>query len=302
MKIAITGGTGFIGSRLADNLNSQGHHVYILTRNPDKYENSEYRTYVGWLKDEFTPEAQLSDLDAIVNLAGESINGRWTKKKKQSILDSRIEATEGILQLIEKLDKKPEVLVNGSAVGFYGNSETEAFTEETTTPGDGFLAEVVSEWESRAAQAEKLGVRTAFLRFGVVLGEEGALPRIAIPYKLMAGGQVGSGEQWMSWIHVDDLIGLIEFALTNKHVTGPVNATAPNPKRNKDFGQILGTVLGRPHWLPAPAFAVKTVLGEMSTLVLDGQHVLPKKAEELGYRFQYPELKQALEEIYVTSA
>ncbi|MCP3028857.1 TIGR01777 family oxidoreductase [Halobacillus sp. A5] len=298
MNIAITGGTGFVGQTLTNALIEEGHHVYILTRNPDKHHDTNHITFVGWLKEEFSPWEELPEIHAFVNLAGESLNsGRWTEEKKRSIMNSRIDATEGVLEIIEKSHTKPGVLVNASAVGYYGNSKTKTFTEETTKPGNDFLASVVEEWEKRAVKASDLNVRTVFVRFGIILGEEGALPKMIIPYRLMAGGNLGSGEQWMSWVHIDDAAGLIQFAIKEEKLQGPLNGTAPHPMRNKDFGQILGEVLNRPHWIPAPAFALKTALGEMSTLLLDGQSVMPKKAVEHGYSFKYPELKPALQSI-----
>ncbi|WP_406945680.1 TIGR01777 family oxidoreductase [Halobacillus sp. SY10] len=298
MKIAITGGTGFVGTQLKEKFVQEGHDVYILTRSPKKYKGTNQVTYVGWLKEEFHPEKELPVLDAIVNLAGESLNsGRWTEERKQSILESRIKSTEGVLYLIDALPEKPEVLVNASAVGYYGQSKTKTFTEETTEPGNDFLANVVEEWEARASQAAEKGVRTVYVRFGIILGEEGALPKMTLPYKMMIGGNLGSGEQWMSWVHIDDVIGLVHFAIQNKDIHGPLNGTAPNPKRNKDFGQTLGDVLNRPHWIPAPSFALKAALGDMSTLLLDGQCVIPKKAMASGYTFHYPELQAALSSV-----
>ncbi|MGI8314977.1 TIGR01777 family oxidoreductase [Halobacillus mangrovi] len=298
MNIVVTGGTGFVGGQLTKQLTSEGHHVYILTRSPEKHEDTDSVTYVGWLKDDYHPEEHLPAIQAIVNLAGESLNsGRWTEERKRSILNSRIQATEGVIELIDRLPEKPQVLVNASAVGFYGNSKTKTFTEETTEAAHNFLGNVVYEWEERASKAAEKGVRTVYVRFGIILGEEGALPKMILPYKFMIGGNLGSGEQWMSWVHIDDVVGLIDFAIHHKEVEGPMNGTAPNPKRNKDFGEILGDVLNRPHWIPAPAFALKTALGEMSTLLLDGQSVIPKKAIAYGYHFKYPELKPALESI-----
>ncbi|MFC7064211.1 TIGR01777 family oxidoreductase [Halobacillus seohaensis] len=298
MKIAITGGTGFVGTKLTNELVHAGHYVYILTRNPDQHYDTDKTTYVGWLQEKYTPWDELPTLDAIVNLAGESLHsGRWTNAKKKSIMDSRIEATEGVLELIRHLKTPPEVLINASAVGFYGQSKTKTFTEETEKPGNDFLANVVVEWEKRANKARDLSVRPVFVRFGIILGENGALPKMTIPYKLMIGGNLGSGDQWMSWIHVDDVAGLIQFAIQEKKVEGPLNGTAPNPKRNKDFGQTLGKVIGRPHWMPAPSFAIQSVLGEMSVLLLEGQSVIPKKATLHGYEFQYPELESALKAI-----
>ncbi|MFD2925163.1 TIGR01777 family oxidoreductase [Halobacillus naozhouensis] len=298
MKFAITGGTGFVGSKLTDKLTREGHHVYILTRNPQKHNDTENVSYIGWLKDEFAPWEYLPSVDAIVNLAGESLSsGRWTDERKRNIMNSRIQATEGVIDLIERMDRKPEVLVNASAVGYYGKSDTKTFTEETDQPGSDFLANVVVEWEKRAAKAQNFGVRTVYIRFGLILGEEGALPKMILPYKLLVGGNLGSGEQWMSWIHVKDVVELITHSVNTPSMEGPINGTAPNPKRNTDFGQTLASVLGRPHWITAPSFALKTILGDMSTLLLDGQSVMPKKAKAQGYTFLFPELKQALQSI-----
>ncbi|WP_226585112.1 TIGR01777 family oxidoreductase [Halobacillus litoralis] len=298
MKIAITGGTGFVGTQLTKRLKDEGHDLYILTRSPDQYTDTEQVTYIGWLKDEYNPAEQLPALDAIVNLAGESLNsGRWTEERKQSIMNSRIKATEGVIDIIERLPQKPAVLVNASAVGYYGQSKTKTFTEETSRPGNDFLANVVVEWEERASKAIEHGVRTVYVRFGIILGEEGALPKMVLPYKMMVGGNLGSGEQWMSWIHIEDVVGIIDFAIKNDEVNGPLNGTAPNPKRNKDFGETLGSVMNRPHWLPVPSIALKAALGDMSTLLLDGQSVIPKKALTQGYTFNFPELKPALQSI-----
>ncbi|MCA0984035.1 TIGR01777 family oxidoreductase [Halobacillus yeomjeoni] len=300
MNIVVTGGTGFVGRHLTETLVREGHHVYILTRSPENKENTGSVTYVGWLKEEYDPSEHLPHIDAIVNLAGESLNsGRWTEERKKSILNSRLDATQGVLDLIDRLPKKPEVLVNASAVGYYGQSKTKTFTEETTTPGNDFLANVVTQWEDRASQAVEKGLRTVYVRFGIILGEEGALPKMILPYKMMIGGNLGSGEQWMSWVHIQDVVGLIDFAIHHKEIEGPLNGTAPEPKRNKDFGKILSDVLNRPHWIPAPAFALKIALGDMSTLLLNGQCVVPKKATTRGYHFRYPELKTALESILV---
>ncbi|KGX94030.1 multidrug MFS transporter [Pontibacillus halophilus JSM 076056 = DSM 19796] len=298
MRIAVTGGTGFVGTHLTRKLVDEGHELFILTRSPEKHHDTNRIHYVGWLKDQFKPEDELLHLDAIVNLAGENLNeGRWTEEQKNKIHNSRIEATDAVIELMKRLESPPKILVNASAVGFYGTSRTEQFTEETTTPGDDFLAHVTAEWENRAQQAEELGVRTSYLRFGVILGEEGALQKMVLPYKLYAGGNIGDGEQWMSWIHIQDVVGLLVFALTNEHVSGPLNVTAPTPKRNKDMGRTIATVLNKPHWIPAPAKALKLALGEMSTLVLNGQYVYPKKALELGYEFKYPNLEPALQNI-----
>lgn len=299
MNIAVAGGTGFVGKALTTKLRQEGHQVFVLTRHPKRYDNQDI-TYIKWLGKNDHPEKQLPKLDAIVNLAGESLNsGRWTVERKKRILNSRLKTTGAIIALIDKLEEKPTALINASAVGYYGTSEENIYTEETKTPGTDFLADVVSQWEATAQQAEQYTVRTVFLRFGVILGEEGALPKMAVPFQLYAGGKVGSGEQWLSWIHIDDVVGLILFSILNNQASGPINATAPNPKRNRDFGKLLAKVLKRPFWLPAPTLMLNLLLGEMSMLLLQGQYVLPRKAQELGYKFIYPELTPALESIFI---
>ncbi|HEX7064667.1 MAG TPA: TIGR01777 family oxidoreductase [Bacillales bacterium] len=296
MHVVITGGTGFVGQELTNSLINDGHKVSILTRNPAGKPEKRNVTYVKWLADGAEPEKELQNVDAIVNLAGESINsGRWTAKRKQQILDSRVKATKSVMGIIEKLDRKPDVLVNASAVGYYGMSESETFTEEAQVHADDFLAGVVRRWEKEAAQAEAHGVRTVFARFGVIFGEEdGALPRMVLPYKLGVGGTVGSGKQWLSWVHIDDVAGMIRFAIENPAVKGPLNVTAPEPEKMKEIGQTIGEIMHRPHWMPVPDFAMKAALGEMSNLLLKGQRVLPQKAERHGYNFHHPLLKPAL--------
>ncbi|WP_349409482.1 TIGR01777 family oxidoreductase [Pseudalkalibacillus sp. SCS-8] len=298
MKIAISGGTGFVGEALTDHFTSQGHHVFILTRNPSGKPVKEHVTYVKWLTDDAETD-QLTGIDAIINLAGETINGRWTEEKKEKILSSRIQATREILKIIESMESKPHTLINASAIGYYGTSESEKFDENTTRSGDDFLAKVTEEWESEAQKAEQYGVRVVLTRFGIILDkDEGALPRMALPYKLYAGGPLGSGDQWYSWIHIRDVVGLMDYILHQETIEGPVNATSPHPVQMDDFGRILGKALGRPHWLPLPGFVLRTALGEMSTLILDGQKVFPEKALKHGYKFTYPTLNSALTAIY----
>lgn len=299
MNIAITGGTGFVGNALTDSLIKDGHHPYILTRYPSGKPAKTNVTYVEWLGENSRPEKDLHGIDAIVNLAGESINsGRWTEERKKRILNSRIEATREVVRIIGELEQKPEVLVNASAIGFYGMSETETFTEESASIADDFLAKVVQRWENEAEQAEEHGVRPVFTRFGIILGEEGALPRMVLPYKMFAGGTVGSGEQWLSWVHIDDVAGMIRFAIENEQILGPLNVTTPHPEKMRAFGKEIGKVLNRPHWIPAPGFALKIALGEMSSLVLNGQRVLPEKAQKHSYSFHYQNLHDALQNIF----
>lgn len=295
MRVAIAGGTGFLGSVLARLLEENGHEAIILTRRQET--SSEFRK-VCYLTEGACPEQELGNVDAFVNLAGTSINaGKWTERRKQDILSSRITATDEVVRIISKMDKKPDVLVNASAIGLYPTSETAVYNEDSPS-GNDFLADVVKTWEHRAVEAGKDGVRTVLMRLGVILGkEDGALPLIALPYRLYAGGTVGSGHQWVSWIHVQDAARAILFAIEDKSLAGPVNAVAPNPLRMKEFGQAVGRVLGRPHFLPAPAFALKAVLGEKSILVLEGQCVAPSKLGSHGFRFLFPDAGEALLDI-----
>lgn len=298
MKIAITGGTGFVGKELTNLLLSEGHHVYILTRSDKKSDSSV--TYVPWLKQGAKPEEQLGGIDAFVNLAGTSINeGRWTEEQKKKIYQSRMDATNEVLRIIEALPQKPTVLVNASAVGIYPTSKHKTYTEDSPERADDFLAKTVEDWESKAKEAEKFGVRVAYGRFGVILGkDEGALPLMALPYKLFIGGKVGTGKQWLSWVHVKDVARALYFAITTDELEGPFNVTAPRPLRNDEFGRTLGEVLHRPHAIPAPSFALKAALGEKSQLVLEGQQVLPEVLLQHGFQFEFPTAKEALTHLY----
>jgi uncharacterized protein len=294
MNILITGGTGFVGKHLIKALHENGHHTYILTRSPENKQNSELAAFIGYDHDATT----LPHINAVINLAGESLFGYWTKSKKQSILESRINITQTLVEMIKKMDNKPDVFISGSAVGYFGSSEDKIFTEATNEAGNDFLAEVALEWEAVANQAEnQLGIRTVLLRFGVILGTEGAFPLMCLPVKLFAGGKIGTGEQWLSWIHIHDVVRLIQFCLNNSKIEGPVHATAPNPKRNKDFMRILASVMHRPYWLPVPSSMIHLLIGEMGQLVTKGQYVLPKKAQDYGFQFNYPHLKEAISSI-----
>lgn len=300
MRIAIAGGTGFVGSALVKKLLDKKHELFILTRNTADKHSSKNLNYVQWLNDVDSPEDALEGIDVFINLAGESINsGRWTDERKKRILNSRITATREVLRIISRLEEKPYTLINASAVGYYGTSQNETFTEANRKNGTDFLAETVRSWEEEAFKAEEFEVRTVFCRFGIILEKnDGALPRMALPYKLFAGGTVGTGDQWVSWIHLDDVVNGILYCIEHEQLQGPVNFTSPNPLTMKEFGKILGEVLNRPHWLPAPGFALKIALGEMSTLVLKGQKVLPEKLQTFGYDFLYPNLRSALRNIY----
>ena len=300
MKIAIAGGSGFVGKEITSHLLQKGHEVCILTRETGTKQKSPGVTYVQWLNDGNTPETELDGIDCFINLAGESLNsGRWTKKRKEQIKESRITAAHEMVRILKKLKRKPQVVLNASAIGYYGTSLTDSFDESDRIDPSDFLSETVTIWEAAAAESEMEGIRTVYMRFGVILGkEEGALPRMALPYKLFAGGTIGSGEQWLSWIHIEDVARAAIFCMEQENMKGPVNFTAPSPATMSRMGKAIGKALRRPHWMPVPSFMLKAALGEMSILILQGQKVFPSKLLKAGYQFAYPGLDQALDNIF----
>lgn len=300
MKIAIAGGSGFVGKEITSHLLQKGHEVCILTRETGTKQKSPGVTYVQWLNDGNTPETELDGIDCFINLAGESLNsGRWTKKRKEQIKESRITAAHEMVRILKKLKRKPQVVLNASAIGYYGTSLTDSFDESDRIDPSDFLSETVTIWEAAAAESETEGIRTVYMRFGVILGkEEGALPRMALPYKLFAGGTIGSGEQWLSWIHIEDVARAAIFCMEQEDMKGPVNFTAPSPATMSRMGKAIGKALRRPHWMPVPSFMLKAALGEMSILILQGQKVFPSKLLKAGYQFAYPGLDQALDNIF----
>ncbi|RKN84049.1 TIGR01777 family oxidoreductase [Paenibacillus ginsengarvi] len=296
MKIAVCGGTGFIGSKLIRYLQSCGDELILVSRKSSGGTLDRVRT-VSW-DQLMEKKGSFEGLDGIVNLTGETINQRWSAAAKRRVLESRLEAAARLAELTEALDEPPKAVVNGSAVGVYAPSETAVYDETTgQLSAVDFLSGIVLEWE-RAAQSIRCG-RLVLLRTGVVLaGDGGALPLMALPFKLGAGGKVGSGRQWMSWIHADDIVRLIRHCIENAEVQGPVNATAPNPVTNETFGRALAQTLRRPFLIPAPAFALRLVLGEMADMLLTGQNAVPVKALESGFAFRYPTVDKALQAIY----
>ncbi|AMO86920.1 Epimerase family protein [Solibacillus isronensis B3W22] len=298
MKVAIAGGTGMVGRRLSKLLLEKGHEVIILTRGEQQVKNNIH--YVQWLNDDSTPELFMENTDAFVNLAGVSLNeGRWTDEQKQKILSSRIESTDEVIRILQNLMDKPKVLINASAVGIYPVSEKAVYTEQAPEKASDFLGSVVVQWEERAMQAQQLGIRTCLTRFGVILEKgEGALPMMILPYKLGVGGTIGSGRQWLSWIHVEDVARAILFAIENDTLSGPINFTTPNVKRMKQFGQSISHALKRPHWFPVPSIALKIALGEKSMLVLEGQHVLPEKLLNANFEFKFISVEDAIRDLY----
>ncbi len=296
MRLAVAGGTGFIGSALCARLLEAGHFLTLLTRRPAPLTISPNKKWQTW--DGTSPgswEAALEGIDGVINLAGEPLaEKRWSEEQKKKIRDSRIDSTRALVTAISKARQKPKFLLNGSAIGYYGSHGNEALTEAAQA-GDDFLARVCREWEAQAEKAENYGLRVIRLRTGIVLGESGGvLAKMLLPFKLFVGGPPGGGSQWMSWIHLEDEIGLIEFLIANGGAKGAVNATAPNPVIMKEFCSTLGKVLRRPSWAPVPAFALRLVLGEMSDMLLTGQRVLPERAQKLGYSFRYSDVYQAL--------
>ncbi|MBD2521068.1 TIGR01777 family oxidoreductase [Nostoc sp. FACHB-133] len=304
MKVAITGATGFVGSLLVQRLHGKGHKIVVLTRNTafaqkvfpsEAFPNVEIVAYTPNTSGSW--QSVIASCDGVVNLAGEPIGeGRWTPERKQEILNSRKLGTQKIVEAIANANPKPTVLINASAIGYYGTSETANF-DETSQSGNDFLAQVCQAWEAEATKVKDAGVRLVILRFGIVLGNGGALGKMIPPFKLFAGGPIGSGRQWFSWIHIDDLVNLIMQALTKPEIEGIYNATAPNPVRMADLSQTLGQVMNRPSWLPVPAFAIEALLGDGAIVVLEGQQVLPKRTVETGFEYKYPNLESALRQI-----
>jgi hypothetical protein len=296
LSILVTGGTGFIGSRLCAVLADAGHRVTVLTR--DVRKGRVFRGRVT-LIDNLATLGRDTPFDAIVNLAGEPVAaGRWTLRRRRALIDSRLDTTRAVVRFIARSRRKPSVLVSGSAIGFYGCDDEASFTE--ASPGrPAFTHDLCVAWEEAAIAAETQGVRVCLLRTGIVLGAEGgALARMLLPFEFGLGGRMGSGRQWMSWIHRDDIVGLIIHAIAVETVRGPLNGTAPEPVRNGDFARALGRALHRPAVLPLPAVALRLALGQLADeVLLGGQRVLPKAAAETGYQFFYPTLREALAEI-----
>ncbi len=303
MRVAITGATGFIGRRLVDRLLADRHEVVALTRDPTRARATLPRAAraVRWDPRAGTVDATaLRDLDAVVHLAGESVaGGRWTAARKAAIRDSRVLGTEALMRALTEAPAgaRPRALVAASAIGIYGD-RGDVELDERAPPGGDFLAEVCSAWEAAARGAADLGVRVAIVRIGIVLGRDGgALGRMLPLFRLGLGGRLGSGRQWMSWIHVDDLVALFVCALANDAVTGVLNGVAPRPVTNAEFTRTLAAALARPAILPAPAFALRLALGEMATLLLASQRVVANAVRACGFRFEHAELTSALADL-----
>jgi len=296
MKILITGGTGFIGSALTRSLTEQGYEVTVLSRNPDSVEKIcgpgiKALNNLNQLKPEDT-------FQAIINLAGAPIfDARWSDARKQIIRDSRIGLTKRLVASMARMAVKPELLISGSAIGYYGDQGDTVLTEQSAAHKD-FSEQLCTDWENEAKKAEQLGVRVCLIRTGLVLAEGGGLlKRMLLPFRLGLGGRLGDGQQWMSWIHREDWIAIARLMITDSSMQGAYNATAPNPVTNSEFARTLAHCLNRPALLPVPAWLLKILLGEMSGLVLGSQRVMPERLLALGFKFQYTDLSSALNQV-----
>jgi len=305
MRVIITGGSGLIGSALTKDLTQDGYEVIVLSRNPERLrELPQGAQAQGWDGESAQGWGHLADgAEAIVNLAGESIAGehffpaRWTAERKQRILQSRLKAGRAVVEAVQAAKHKPKVVIQSSAIGYYGSRGNEMLNEGSL-PGEDFVARVCLEWEASTKAVEAEGVRRAVIRTGVVLSlEGGAFTRLLLPFKLFAGGPMGDGHQYLSWVHVADEIGAIRFLIDNPQAQGAFNLTAPHPVTNREFAKLIGKQMRRPSFLPVPGFVMRAAFGEVSEVVLEGQRVMPKRLEELGYNFEYTRAEAALHEL-----
>ena len=300
-QLLITGGSGFIGSYLVPVLLDQGHGVTVLTRTPDKtaQQFNNLVTVADYDMEQLDSLNNQQGFDVVINLAGQSITDkRWTSKVKRQLRDSRLLTTLKLIDYLQRTSNKPALFISGSAIGYYG-LQRDQLLDERDSGDNSFASKLCADWEHEAQQAEALGIRTCYLRTGIVLGSNGgALSKMLPAFKIGLGGPMGTGKQWMSWVHVNDLVGIIVSIINNAEIKGAVNGTAPNPVTNKVFSSTLGRVLKRPAFLPMPAFVLKLLLGEMAEeLLLSGQRVIPKKILAAGYEFQYAELEDAMRDL-----
>lgn len=296
MHILLTGGTGLIGRQLCRHWSGQGHRLTVWSRKPEKVAKICGAQVRG--------VARLEDLgqepvDAIVNLAGAPIADRpWTHKRKALLWSSRITLTEALMVWLESREQRPRVLISGSAAGWYGDGGERELTEDSAPVSEDFASQLCIAWEETAQRAETLGIRVILIRTGLVLSAEGGfLSRLLLPFKLGLGGPIGNGRQWMPWIHIDDQIALIDFLLHRNEASGPYNACAPKPVRNREFAKALGSMLHRPAFMPMPAFALKVGLGELSLLLLGGQRATPVRLLTAGFTFKFTDLRAALDDL-----
>lgn len=297
MRITLSGATGFLGQHLMRRLSEEGHQIALLTRRPVTGLAANVESYLWDPPRIGPPEAALAGSDALIHLAGATVNQRWTRQVKELLRSSRLDSTRSLVQGLSTLAERPRLFLSSSAIGFYGARGDESLTE-TSKAGHGYLAELSVEWENEALLARALGVRVNLLRTGVVLGREGGALASMLPvFRLGLGGKLGNGRQWMSWIHVEDWVEATISLLDEKVAGGPVNLTAPAPVRNEEFTATLGRVLRRPAVFPVPEMALKLIFGEMSTVLLASQRVLPQALTAAGYGFRYPGLESALRQL-----
>jgi len=301
MKILISGGSGFIGSELVKRLIDEHYEVLLLSRNPGNVKLPQHpllkilewdgKTLGKW-------SDSVNEIDVIVNLAGENVSSkRWSKKQKVKLRESRIGPTNLLIKAITNAARKPKILINASAVGYYGSFGVGDVTEDYPK-GDGFLADLCNEWEQKALEAETMGVRVVILRLGVVLESSGgAMKKLLLPFKFYLGGTIGSGKQWFPWIHRDDVINVILFTLRNNSLRGPINVVSPTPVTMKEFAYSIGKALNKPSWMPIPSLILKLIFGEMSEVLIGGRRIIPMKLLDSGFKFQYGNLKEALNDI-----
>lgn len=300
MNIVVTGGTGLVGRHLVQALIQLKYNATIFTRSPERAQ----RIFQGRTRNIRWPDVDPNDAwtdhlgqaDAVIHLAGATLNRRWSPQYKNEILQSRVDSTRKLVAAMIEATNPPQVFISGSAIGYYGPGDD--WVDESSPPGHDFLADVVKAWEGEAARAQHAGIRTVYLRTGLVLSDDGgALKRMVLPFRLFAGGPLGSGEQWMSWIHRDDLVSLILHALNQKSILGPINGTAPHPVRMQEFARTLGRVLRRPAIFRVPGGILRLALGEMADLVLYGQRVRPAVAKDTGYSYRFEHLEAALQDL-----
>jgi uncharacterized protein (TIGR01777 family) len=306
MKILITGSTGLVGTALTQDLQRAGHTVCRLVRPGTSTQaiGDSQGFYVNWNPATGELGGAAVGADAVVNLAGASIaEKRWTPQRKQLLHSSRIDTTRALVQALAKMSARPRVLVSASATGIYGNRGDKTLTE-TSQPGDDFLSEIAKQWESEALKAEALGIRVVRARFGVILSEQGgALPQMIRPFQFGVGGKIGSGKQWLSWITLDDAVAILRLAMENANITGPLNVVSPQPVTNAEFTRVLAATLHRPAFFPAPAFALRLLLGELAdALLLSSQRVLPAQLQKLNHPFLHPNLASALNAVLARAA